>query len=95
MDKKPPSPKLIEGRSTYGRFWGVVEALLGRKVQTIRRPALSGNDEALPGGVASEKATHLYRTFNLAEEVVARKVGRAFEPSLMKKPDTDGLIFVE
>ena len=70
-------------------------AYLGRQVQTICRPALAGNDEAHPGGVTSENATHLYCTFNLAEEVVARKVGRAFEPSLMEKPDTGGLILIE
>ena len=74
MDKKPPSPKLIERRSTYGRFTGDLGRLegdLGRQVQTIRRLALSDKDEMFPGGVTFEKATHLYRAFNCGEEEVA------------------------
>ena len=74
MEKKPPSPKLIERRSTYGRFTGDLGRLegdLGRQVQAIRRLALSDKDEMFPGGVTFEKATHLYRAFNCSEEVVA------------------------
>ena len=58
-------------RAFYGGRWGVVGAYLGRQVQTICRPALAGNDEAHPGGVTSENATHFDCAFYFAEESVA------------------------
>ena len=58
---KPPLPKLIERRSTYGGYSEALGGIWGefrRQIQPIRRPALSGNDEMVPGRVTLEEVTH-------------------------------------